>query len=258
MLIDTHCHLEFEDFKSDLSQVIARAKDNGVAKLVTISTHISEFYKLAKIAALSPDIYASIGVHPDNVVSEGLYTSEMIKAACASKKVIGIGETGLDFYRSDDSKNLQIESFIEHIKAAQDTKLPLIVHTREAEDETLQILSNMMSLKSFHAVIHCFTGSLDFAHKCLDIGCYISFSGIVTFKNAISLQEVAKSVPIERMLIETDAPFLAPTPMRGKRNEPSFVAHTAQFLADLKNVPYQEFCDITSSNFFDLFGKASS
>ncbi|MCE2993243.1 MAG: TatD family hydrolase [Alphaproteobacteria bacterium] len=258
MLIDSHCHLEFEDFKNDLGEVLQRAKDIGLARIVTISTHISEFYKLAKIFSLSPEIYASIGVHPDHVMSEGLYTSAMIEALCSSKKVIGIGETGLDFYRSYESKDLQIKSFIEHIKAAQNTDLPVIVHSRDAETETLEILSHMMAIKPFRAVIHCFTGSLDFAHKCIDIGCYISFSGIVTFKNATSLQEVAKEMPIDRMLIETDAPFLAPTPMRGKRNEPSFVAHTAQFLADLKNVPYAEFCDITSNNFFDLFWKAKA
>lgn len=256
MLVDSHCHLEFKEFHQDITDVLNRAHSSGVGVILTICTYISEFYKIVEIAGLSDNLYCSIGAHPDNVVEEGLYTAAQIAALCASPKVIGIGETGLDFYRGFESKDQQIESFKEHIKAAQTTGLPLIIHIRDSADETLEILREFSKIAAFKAVIHCFTGTLEFAQECVKMGYFISFSGIVTFKNAKELQAVALAIPVEMMLVETDAPFLAPTPMRGKRNEPAFVEHTAKFIADLKGIPYKEFCDITSSNFFTLFNKA--
>ncbi len=257
MLVDSHCHLEFPDFKDDFDQTLKRASDALVTKMLTIATSISDFASVIKVAGKSSNIFASIGVHPENVVQEGVVDSSYIVALCASAKVIGIGETGLDYHYDNHDKDLQILSFIEHIKAAQATGLPLIIHTRDAGDDTLSIMADALKDRPYKAVIHCFTETLEFAKAALALGFYISFSGIVTFKNALTIQEIAKFVPIDRILVETDAPYLAPTPYRGKRNEPSYVASTAKFLADLKNVKYEDFCDITTDNFYQLFTKAT-
>jgi TatD DNase family protein len=256
MLVDSHCHLEFPDFKDDFDQILKKASDANVAKMLTISTSISDFASVIKVAGKSPHIFASVGLHPENVVSEPIMESASIVALCAGEKVIGIGETGLDYHYDNHDKRLQKLSFIEHIKAAQATGLPLIIHTRDAGDDTIGIMAEFKD-KPYNAVIHCFTETLEFAKAALNLGFYISFSGIVTFKNAVAIQEVAKFVPVERILVETDAPFLAPTPYRGKRNEPSYVVDTAKFIADLKNVEYKDFCDITTSNFYKLFTKAA-
>lgn len=257
MLVDSHCHLEFPDFKDDFDQTLKRASDALVAKMLTISTSISDFASVIKVAGRSPNIFASVGVHPENVVKEGVVNSSGIIALCANAKVVGIGETGLDYHYDNHDKNLQKLSFIEHIKAAQATGLPLIIHTRDAGEDTIAIMESALKEKPYTAVIHCFTETLEFAKSALALGFYISFSGIVTFKNALTLQEVAKFVPLHRILVETDAPYLAPTPYRGKRNEPAYVADTAKFLADLKDVKYEDFCDITTNNFYQLFTKAT-
>lgn len=258
MLIDSHCHLEFPDFTNDFDQVLKRASSAGVGTMLTISTSISDFASIMKIAGRAPNIFASVGVHPENAASEGAISHASIIALCASDKVIGIGETGLDYHYPNHDKALQKQVFIEHIKAAQHTGLPLIIHTRDAGNDTLEIMSTALREKPYKAVIHCFTENMEFAKAALSLGFYISFSGIVTFKNATSLQEIAKFVPLERILVETDAPYLAPTPYRGKRNEPAFVADTAKFIADLKGVNYEDFCAITTNNFYQLFVKAKS
>jgi TatD DNase family protein len=255
ILIDSHCHLDFLEFESDLGDVLNRSLNVGVAAVQTMSVSLSNFHKVIKVTSNSDNIYCSVGVHPSNVLTEGLFTADRLIALTKHPKVIGIGETGLDYYRDTSSKDLQIMSFKEHIRTSQSTGLPLIVHTRDAEEDTLEILSAYFKEKNFKAVIHCFTGSTDFAKSCLELGFYISFSGIVTFKNATDLQFALKQIPIERMLIETDAPYLAPTPYRGKRNEPSYIEYTAKFIADLKDIPYNEFCDKTSYNFLSLFDK---
>lgn len=256
MLIDSHCHLEFPDFKGDFEEVLNRAASSDVGLMLTISTSITDFKSVLKVASKSDKIFASVGIHPDHTITEPLCTAEQIAALCAHPKVIAIGETGLDYHYDNHDKALQHESFKAHIKAAQMTGLPLIVHTRDAEEDTVKILEEMLAIAPFKVVIHCFTGSPWLAERCLELGFYISFSGIVTFKNAVSLQDVAQFVPVERMLVETDAPYLAPVPFRGKRNEPSFVEHTARFVADLKNVPFKEFCDTVEDNFFNVFSKA--
>lgn len=256
MLIDSHCHLEFDDFSNDFPLVLERAKSSGVEIMVSIGTSISGYNKIIKRIAPYNNIFCSIGVHPNEVEHEGVFSAQALKTLCNNNKVIALGETGLDYYRGSDFKTQQAESFINHIAAARDLDLPVIVHTRDAEEDTLSILKQELQRSPFKAVIHCFTGSYDFAMKCIDCGFFISFSGIVTFKNAKEIQKVAANIPIERLLIETDAPYLAPSPMRGKRNEPAFVAHTAKFISDLRNISFQDFCTVTTGNFFQLFSKA--
>lgn len=255
MLIDSHCHLDFPDFEQDFDGVLDRAREAGVVRFISISTKLSGFNKLIKIAAKADDIYCSLGVHPCSVHTEGVVKLEHLVSLSHGRKVVAFGETGLDYYHNPETKELQKESFLNHIKASQETGLPLIVHTRDAEDDTYEILKSALAEKQFPCILHCFTGTMEFAQKCLELGCTISFSGIVTFKNATSLQEIAKIIPIERLLVETDAPYLAPTPMRGKRNEPAFVKYTAQFIADLKGVPYNDFCATLAKNFNELFKK---
>jgi len=256
-LVDSHCHLDFTNFKSDFDQVILHAKKAGVIAMQTISTKLSDLHKLIKIASNIPEVFCSLGIHPLEVNNELEVSAEQLIALAATPKVIGIGETGLDYYYDTKSKDLQIKSFVEHIKASQRTGLPVIVHARSAEDDTLEFFTNQLKKASFKAVLHCFTGTEKFAIECLKLGFYISFAGIVTFKNALELRHIAqKVVPLDKMLIETDAPYLAPVPHRGKRNEPAFVEHTAKFIADLRNIPYAELANATSENFFGLFNRA--
>lgn len=258
MLVDSHCHLEFSDFKDDYHDVITRAKNSGVSYFQTICTKISEFNKILKTAATDSAIFCSLGVHPSNVKNEGVYSAEQIYALTHHPKIIGIGETGLDYYYNKDALDEQKQSFKNHIIAASKANLPVIIHTRDAESDTISIIKEMKQSYEFNFLIHCFTGTKEFAAACLELGGYISFSGIVTFKNAIEIQEVAKSMPLERMLVETDAPYLAPAPYRGKRNEPAYVAEVAKFVADLRGVPYKEFCEVTTGNFLKLFSRVSS
>lgn len=256
-LVDSHCHLDFNNFKSDFDQVILHAKKAGVIAMQTISTKLSDFHKLIKITSNIPEVFCSLGIHPLEVNNELAASAEQLIALAATPKVIGIGETGLDYHYDTKSKDLQIRSFVEHIKASQKTGLPIIVHTRSAEDDTLEIFTDQLKKAPFKAVLHCFTGTEKFAIDCLKLDFYISFAGIVTFKNALDLKHIAqKVVPMDKMLIETDAPYLAPLPHRGKRNEPAFIEHTAKFIADLRNIPYAELANVTSENFFRLFNKA--
>ncbi len=255
MLVDTHCHLDFPDYGTEIDMVITRAKNEGVGIMQTISTHISRFDNIKRIAENYPDIYCSVGIHPHHVEEEKKVTVQEIIGYTNHPKVIGIGETGLDYYYENSPRELQQQSFINHIEASRKTDVPVIIHTRDAEDDTMSIINNEMGKGSFKGLIHCFTGTMELAKKALDYGLYISISGIVTFKKASALQDIVKQLPLDRLLIETDAPFLAPEPYRGKRNEPAYIKHTAEFIANLKNISAQEVADQTTNNFFDLFTK---
>lgn len=258
-LVDSHCHLNYDDFKDDFGDVLVRAKNAGVETLLTINTKISQAADLVKIAEAYPQIWASIGVHPHEVESEGVPTPDQLTILTQHPKVVGLGETGLDYYYEHSPKNLQQESFRNHIRVAKEIGLPLIIHSRMAEDDILKILDEeKIQEMQKPGVIHCFSGTRKFAEETMKRGFYISISGIVTFKKADELRDIIKDVPLGHLLIETDAPYLAPIPMRGKRNEPAYVVHTAQAIADIKNISLNELAQATSQNFFDLFKKVKS
>ncbi|MDX1917349.1 MAG: TatD family hydrolase, partial [Rickettsiaceae bacterium] len=256
-LIDTHCHLNLGHLKENIPLYIDNASKKGVKYLHTICTQISEFSEILNISNSFENIYCSVGVHPCNVTKEDLITTgELIKFSL-NPKVISFGETGLDYYHPGFNKDLQQESFYRHICASQETNLPVIVHTRDAKIDTLNIIASNMKEKSFPGIIHCFTEDLEFAKKMLDLGMYISIAGIVTFKNATILQDAARYIPLDRLLIETDAPYLAPTPVRSKPNEPSYITHTAEFIAALRDINYEEFIRLTSENTRRIFPKGN-
>ena len=256
MIIDSHCHLNYEPMSLSLKETIDRANKEGVKYLLTISTQDKSFDDILQIISNNKCVYGSYGIHPHEAKNHLLIKSDdIIKKINLNKKIIGIGESGLDFYYNHSDKHDQIKCFEEHIKAAQITKLPLIVHTRNAESETLQILKKSLSEKNFKILIHCFTGSKEFAFKLLDLGAYISASGVVTFKKSEDLANTFKEIPNNRILVETDSPYLAPTPLRGKPNEPSYLIHTVKFLSKLKNISFEDFSNITTKNFFKLFGQ---
>ena len=241
-----------------LKETINRANKDGVKYLLTISTEDKSFDKILEIISNYKCVFGSYGIHPHEAKNHKLIKSNnIIKKIKSNKKIIGVGETGLDFYYNHSDKNDQIKCFEEHIIAAQISKLPIIVHTRNAEIETFEILKKYFLKKEFKILIHCFTGSKDFAFKLLDLGAYISASGVVTFKNSQNLANTFKIIPNERILVETDSPYLAPVPLRGKPNEPSFIIHTVQFLSKLKKISFDDFSNITSKNFFNLFGHLS-
>ena len=256
MLIDSHCHLDFTELSTDLDNIIQNAKHNKVSHLQTICTKISEFDKIKNIAKNHQNIFCSVGVHPNEVEAEGIYEAKDIITLTKDDKVIGIGETGLDYYYENSAQDLQKQSLLEHIKAAQHTKLPIIIHSREAEEDSYNILHDAVKEQEYPILIHCFTASAEFAKKILDLGAYISISGIVTFKNAKDLQEIVKTIPLDRLLIETDAPYLTPVPKRGKTNQPAYVKYTAEFLADLCDIEFSLLAQKTTDNFFNLFSKA--
>ncbi len=257
-LVDSHCHLDFPTFADDLQGVVARARDAGVGTMVTICTHLSRFEQVRAIAARFDGVWCSVGVHPHEADGEGpAATSERLIELAADPLVVGIGETGLDYYYEHSTREAQISSFRAHIAAARHTGLPLIVHTRDADEDTVAILAEEYGKGVFPGVIHCFSTSRYLAEKTLEIGFYISLSGIVTFKAANHLRETVRALPLDRLLIETDAPYLAPVPNRGKRNEPAFVAHTGAAVAGLQGIDPAELARVTSDNFFRLFRKAS-
>jgi TatD DNase family protein len=256
MIIDSHCHLEFEPMISNLEEVINRAIKNNVKYFLSISTTDESFDKILAITANYKNVFGTYGIHPHETKNyKALSAEQIIKKAKLSKKIIGIGESGLDFYYNHSDPIIQKKKFTEHINAAQSLNLPLIVHTRSAENETYDILKSEMKNKDIKILIHCFTGSKPFAHKLIDIGCYISASGVVTFKNSKDLADTFLSLPNERILVETDSPYLSPEPLRGKSNEPSHIIHTLNFLAKLKNIDPSFLAEKTTSNFFKLFGK---
>lgn len=256
MLVDSHCHLEYKGLIEDQAAVIARARAAGVGAFLNISTRKSEWDQVVATAAREPDIFASVGIHPHEADAHADLGRAALLAATAHPKVIAIGETGLDYYYDKSDREVQKSLFRVHIDVARETGLPLIIHTRDAEDDTHAILAEEMEQGAFPALIHCFTASRDFAEKVLALGLTISLSGIVTFKNARDLQEVAKIIPEDRLLVETDSPFLAPVPNRGKVCEPAFVADTARFVAELRGVTPQALADQTTTNFRRLFAKA--
>ncbi|WP_339709267.1 TatD family hydrolase [uncultured Sphingosinicella sp.] len=255
MPIDSHCHLNYPGLVEDQAGVIARAREAGVSAMLAISTRSSEWDDVIRIAEGTSDIWASVGVHPHEADSEDIEKTRLV-AATQHPRVVGIGETGLDYYYDKSDRERQRESFRRHIAAARETGLPVIVHTREAEADTLEIMESELGKGGYTAVIHCFTASAAFGRKMLDLGFYISISGIVTFKNAADLSEFAAEIPEDRLLVETDAPFLAPVPKRGKTCEPAFVTHTTAFLAEKRGVRFEDIDRTTSENFYRLFAKA--
>ena len=257
MLIDSHCHLNYKGLVEEQDAVIARARSAGITGMLNISTRASEWDAVIGTAARHPDIWATIGIHPHEADSHPDVDTEKLVGAAGHAKVIGIGETGLDYYYDHSDRERQKSSFRSHIAASRETGLPLIVHTRDAEEDTAHILTEEMEQGAYSGVIHCFTASADFAEKALALGLYISLSGIVTFKNARDLQATAAEIPEDRLLVETDAPFLAPVPHRGKTCEPAYVADTLRFLADLRAVTPERLQATTSANFMRLFGKAA-
>ena len=256
MIIDSHCHLTYEPMSNALAETIKRANNDGVEYLLTISTEDKNYNSILKIIDYYQCVYGTYGIHPHEAKNHlNLKSKDIISRVKKNKKIIGIGETGLDFYYNYSDKNDQISCFLEHIYAAQNTQLPLIVHTRSAEEETLKILKEEKKKKNFKILIHCFTGSKKFAFDLLELDAYISASGVVTFNKSQELANTFKQIPNDRILVETDAPYLAPVPLRGKSNEPSYIIHTVQFLSKLKNMSYDFFAKQTTRNFFDLFGK---
>mgnify|MGYP001156752681 FL=1 len=258
MIIDSHCHLNYEPMSLSLNKYIERANKAGIEFMLTISTEDKHYTNIINIIEQHKCIYGTYGIHPHEAkLHKNISTNDILKNIKKSKKIIGIGETGLDFFYNHSDKNDQIYSFKEHIKASQESRLPLIVHTRSAETETLKILEDSLKEKDFKILIHCFTGSKDFANELLKLGSYISASGIVTFKNSKDLADTFKNIPNDKILVETDSPYLAPEPLRGKTNEPSYIIHTVKFLSNLKKISYEDFSNMTSTNFFRLFGDIS-
>jgi TatD DNase family protein len=256
MFIDSHCHLNYKGLVEQQQDVLARARAAGVRAMLNISTRECEWDDVIRLAEQEDDVWASVGIHPHEADAHtGIDTAKLV-AKAANTRVIGIGETGLDYYYDHSDRAQQRSSFREHIVAARQTGLPLIVHTRNAEEDTADILTDEMGKGAYTGVIHCFTASANFARIALDLGLYISISGIVTFKNASDLRDVVKDIPEDRLLIETDSPFLAPVPHRGKSCEPGFVADTAKFLSNLRGVTVEELAAQSSDNFYRLFTKA--
>ena len=256
MLIDSHCHLEYEGLVEDQQGVLARARAAGVRGFLNISTRQSEWDRVVGTAARESDVWASVGIHPHEADGHADLGAAVLLEATEHPKVIGIGETGLDYYYDKSDRQVQQALFRMHIGVARETGLPLIIHTRDAEDDTAAILSEEMGKGAFPALIHCFTASAEFGRKVLDLGLTISISGIVTFKNAKELQDVAAGLPADRMMVETDSPFLAPVPHRGRKCEPAFVADTAAFVANLRGESVEQLGDNTTQNFHALFQKA--
>ena len=253
-MIDSHCHLDHEPLFSNINEIINRSKKTGIKKILTISTNFKSFESIKNIIQIDDIIFGSIGIHPHESSSDLIKTDFIIEQAKKYKKIIGVGETGLDFYYENSKKKDQIESFIKHIEASIELKYPLIVHSRNAEVETFDILNNYKNT-DIKILMHCFTGSKKFAKKLMTLNTYFSASGIITFKNSLELQETFKIIDNDRILIETDSPFLAPIPMRGKKNEPSFIKYTLAKLSDLKSVKFEDLDQITTNNFEKLFSQ---
>ena len=251
-MIDSHCHLDHEPLFNDLDNVLNRSKEVGIKKLLTICTTFESFIKIKQLVNKDDIIYGTYGIHPHEAKNDKVTAKLIIQEIKANKKIIGIGETGLDFYYNLSDKKDQIKSFEEHIKASIELKIPLIIHSRNAENEMLEVFDEYKKY-NLKILMHCFTGSKKFAERLLDLNAYFSASGIITFKNSTDLQETFKSIPLEKTLIETDSPYLAPVPNRGKKNEPSFVKYTAEKLADIKQIPLSDLIKNTTSNFNRLF-----
>ena len=257
MLVDSHCHLDYNDFEEDFEEILARAKENGVTAMLNAGNNIGELDKQLALSDKYPFIYTAVGVHPHNACEyENITAQDFIKQT-VHKKVVGIGECGLDYFYDYAPKETQIRIFREQIIAAQETELPLIIHTRDADDDTISILKEMYQQKPFSGEIHCFSSSRKLAEFALSIGFYISASGILTFNKSQDIRDIFADIPLDRLLVETDSPFLAPIPKRGRRNEPAFVKYTAERLAQIRDIPFEKLAQITSDNFYRLYRKAS-
>ncbi|MBA4791522.1 MAG: TatD family hydrolase [Rhizobiales bacterium] len=256
MLVDSHCHLDFPDFASELDAVVARAGEAGVSHLVTISTRVRRFHEIRAIAERFPNVFCTVGTHPHQAAEEPDVTADDLVALSAHPKVVGIGEVGLDYHYDNSPRAAQLAGFLTHIEAARRTRLPLVIHAREADEDVARILEAETAKGAFPFLLHCFTAGADLARRAVALGGTISFSGVLTFKTGAPLREIAASLPADRILVETDAPFLAPIPYRGKRNEPSFVRETAKVLAEARGVTLEEIARQTTDNFFALFSKA--
>ena len=257
MLVDSHCHLDFPEFAPELDAVVSRAASAGVGTCVSIGTKLPGFARIREIAEEFSSVFCSVGIHPHEAEKEPLANTAPLIERAQHRKVVGIGETGLDYYYEHSPRAAQIANFRHHIRAARESGLPLIVHTRDADDDTIAILRDEMGQGAFTGLLHCFTGTQRLADAALELGFYISASGIMTFKKSDGLRAVLGTVPLERLLVETDAPYLAPMPHRGKRNEPAFVVHTAAMLAGLKGVGPETLAQATTDNFFRLFTRVA-
>ena len=251
-MIDSHCHLDHEPLFENINDVINRSKNSGISKLLTICTTLESFEKIINLVKMDPIIYGTFGIHPHETETNITNKETIIRHINENEKIIGIGETGLDFFYNHSNKERQINRFKEHIEAAIILKKPIVIHSRNAESETYEIL-NSYKLDELKILMHCFTGSLEFSKKLLSLGAFFSASGIITFKNSLELQNTFKTIPLDRLLIETDSPFLAPIPMRGKKNEPSFIKYTADKLSLIKGKSVEQIIDSTSKNFNNLF-----
>src|SRR6202166_1110687 len=255
MLIDSHCHLDFPDFSSDLDAIVARAAEAGVGRMVTISTRVRRLGELTAIAERFPNVYCSVGTHPHRAYEEdGISPAELVKLT-RHPKVVALGEAGLDYFYDNGSPDAQARGFRAHIAAARQTGLPLVIHTREADDDCRRILEEEVAKGPFRAVLHCYTGGRELAMSAIALGLSISFTGILTFKKSQALRDLAAELPADRIMVETDAPYLAPGKFRGKRNEPSYVVEIAKVLAETRGVSLQEISNQTTENFFRLFSK---
>lgn len=255
MLVDHHCHLDFPQLAEDREAILARAKNAGVGIMVTISTLVERFPDVLAVAEQNANIYCSVGTHPHNADQElDIPVSRLVELA-AHPKVVAIGEAGLDYFYQKSSKEGQARGFRNHIAAARETGLPLVIHSRDADEDCAKILEDEMAKGVFKAVLHCFTGGRDLALRAVELGLYVSFSGVITFKKSDELRAIAGELPLDRLLVETDSPYLAPMPFRGKRNEPAYVAHTAARLAQLRGISPDELAEVTTANFFRLYDK---
>ena len=257
-LVDSHCHLDFPELAAEQEAVVARARAAGVGHFLTICTHVTRAENIRAIAEKYPDISCTVGIHPHEAGKEPAVDVARLLGLADHAKVVGFGETGLDFFYEHSPRADQDRSFRVHLAASREAKLPVVIHTRDADAETAQTIKDEMGKGAFTGLIHCFSSGRELAETALEFGLYISFSGIVTFKKAEALREVVKTVPLDRILVETDAPYLAPVPHRGKTNEPAFVAHTAALVAELKGISRDELAAATTANFFRLFTKAKA
>jgi TatD DNase family protein len=255
MLVDSHAHLDFPEFASERDQVIERARAAGVGRIVTISTRVRKFPDLKEVVERYDDVFCSIGTHPHNAAEESTVTADELRAAAKHPKVVAIGESGLDYHYDHSPRDAQERSFRLHIAVARETKLPLVIHAREADDDIARILEEESGKGAFPFVLHCFTGGPELARRAIALGGSISFTGILTFKNSGGLREIAASLPADRVMVETDAPYLAPGKWRGKRNEPAYVVETARVLAETRGVTPEAIAETTTENFFRLFAK---
>ena len=255
MLVDSHCHLDFPDFSSDLHAVVERARAAGIGRIVTVSTRAKKNAQVLAIAEKFPTVFCSVGTHPHNAQDELDINAKALITLSRHPKIVAIGEAGLDYHYDNGPRGLQLKSFRQHIHASRETKLPLVIHSRDCDADMARVLEEEMGKGPFPAVLHCFTGGRDLAFRAIELGLHISFTGILTFRRSDDLRTIAKDLPGDRILVETDAPYLAPLPFRGKRNEPAYVVETARVLAATRGVALETIAEQTTENFFRLFSK---